>query len=276
MTDLNETGSIKTGFREADEIIGELLPSQLITVAARNGNGKTAFVLDVVCHAVLDENKKAAVFLPEVSEKEALLRMISSRTRINIHRLRSGALSDAEREAAADMEHRLTENKKLFFGDIPKQKPEIIRAKCRRLADEGRRPQLIAAKLPDPDVKLVTRTPAVVVSINYGRVVTEMKKLALEMECPLLMAADLPARPEQFKDPEGKRPHQDELDYHVSALSDVILLLYRPGFYQGIPRPVEESSWPEMAELIVARRSGSSVTLGYDRRYLTFRDAPEE
>ncbi|MBQ9358703.1 MAG: DnaB-like helicase C-terminal domain-containing protein [Abditibacteriota bacterium] len=274
MTDFNETGSIKTGFREADEVIGGLLPSQLITVAARSG--KTAFVLDVVCHAVLDENKNAAVFLPEVSEKEALLRMISSRTRINIHRLRAGALSDAEREAAADMENRLTENKKLFFGDSPKQKPEIIRPKCRRLADEGRRPQLIAARLPDPDVKLVHRSPIPIVSCNYERVITEMKKLALEMECPLLMAAALPARSELFEDPEGKRPQPDELDYHVSALSDVILLLHRPGFYRGIPRPAEESGGPEMAELIVARRSGSSVTLGYDSRYLTFRDAPEE
>jgi replicative DNA helicase len=245
-------------------------------VAARSGNCKTAFVLDVVCHAVLDENKTAALFIPEVSRKEALLRMISSRTRINIHRLRSGALSDAEREAAADMEHRLTENKKLFFGDIPKQKPEIIRAKCRRLAKEGRRPQLIAARLPDPDVKLICRTPAVCVSINYRRVVRDMKELAREMECPVLMAAALPARPDMFKDPEGKRPQPDELDYHVVAMSDVILLLHRPGFYQGIPRAAEESGGPEMAELIVARRSGSSVTLGYDRRYLTFRDAPEE
>ena len=96
-----------TGFAKFDEMTAGLQPSDLIIVAGRPSMGKTALALNMAQNAALNHKKVVAVFSLEMSKDSLVMRMLCSHGRISGHRLRKGALQQADwsrlAEAAGDL-----------------------------------------------------------------------------------------------------------------------------------------------------------------------------
>lgn len=57
----DNTSNMSTGFESVDRLTKGLQPGQLYIVGARPAMGKTAFVLNIIKHLILDEKKSSAV-----------------------------------------------------------------------------------------------------------------------------------------------------------------------------------------------------------------------
>lgn len=87
---------LPTGFTDLDRRTTGLHPGQLVIVAARPGMGKSALALNVTEYASKASGKTALVFSLEMSLRELGLRMVASGAGINVQRLVTGRVNDAE------------------------------------------------------------------------------------------------------------------------------------------------------------------------------------
>ena len=126
---------ISTGFIELDNMTSGLQDSDLVIVAGRPSMGKTAFAMNLVEHAVLNQKKPILVFSMEMPADSLIIRMLSSIGRIDQTRLRNGKL---EQEDWPKLSAAVTKLKDvpLYIDDTPALTPTAIRSRARRVARE--------------------------------------------------------------------------------------------------------------------------------------------
>ena len=126
---------ISTGFIELDNMTSGLQDSDLVIVAGRPSMGKTAFAMNLVEHAVLNQKKPILVFSMEMPADSLIIRMLSSIGRIDQTRLRNGKL---EQEDWPKLSAAVTKLKDvpLYIDDTPALTPTEIRSRARRVARE--------------------------------------------------------------------------------------------------------------------------------------------
>ena len=73
-----------------------LQPSDLIIVAARPGLGKTSFCLNIAAHAAIENRNPVGIFSLEMTKDQLMLRMLSSRAKVDYSKIRSGYIKDEE------------------------------------------------------------------------------------------------------------------------------------------------------------------------------------
>jgi replicative DNA helicase len=83
---------LETGFTVFDQMTDGLHPGEMVIVAARPSMGKTALAMNVVEHVALnlEEPKPVGVFSLEMSTQQLVQRMLCSRARVNMKKIRSG------------------------------------------------------------------------------------------------------------------------------------------------------------------------------------------
>lgn len=83
-----EAGSVglPTGLRDLDELLGGLVPGQVITIGARPGGGKTLLGMQIALNAA-QRGIPAFVLSLEMSRRELMLRLLSNVAKINSKRL---------------------------------------------------------------------------------------------------------------------------------------------------------------------------------------------
>src|SRR5574344_762860 len=69
---------LTTGFYDIDKLTSGLHPNELIIVAARPAMGKTAFALNLVANAAMNQDKAVALFNMEMPAEQLAMRMLSS------------------------------------------------------------------------------------------------------------------------------------------------------------------------------------------------------
>lgn len=74
---------LRTHYKELDEVTGGFKAHELIVLAARPGNGKTTYALNIATNVALRENKTVAIFTTEMSRREMLIKMICAEARID-------------------------------------------------------------------------------------------------------------------------------------------------------------------------------------------------
>ncbi|MBI5049167.1 MAG: replicative DNA helicase, partial [Deltaproteobacteria bacterium] len=129
----NITG-VPTGFDKFDELTSGLQPADLIIIAGRPSMGKTAFCLNIA-QSTADAGNPVAVFSLEMSKEQLAQRLLASKARVNLHRLRNGKLRDEDWSRlirAVDSLHEAP----LFIDDTPAQSVLEIKAKTRRLTKQ--------------------------------------------------------------------------------------------------------------------------------------------
>jgi len=270
---------LPTGYVELDDMLRGLQNGELVIIAARPSMGKTALALNLAEQIALgghagfrEDSARApiAVFSLEMSKSAVTQRLISARSGISSHNLRSGSGVDFKRVIRACSE---LERAPIFIDDTPSLTVMTLRARARRLA----RQHGIKCIMIDY-LQLLTSPAAARESrqVEVSTISRSIKALARELNVPIVCLAQLNRASEQR---EGNRPRMADLreSGSIEQDADVIVLLHREDYYhvQNPEWSMENPDKVGVAELIIAKqRNGPTgvVKLKWDASTTRFRN----
>lgn len=273
------TTGVPTGFEDLDDRTSGFQDSDLIIIAARPSMGKTALALNIAVNAALEKKDAVAIFSLEMSKEQLVQRMICSQARVDAHRLRRGALGDADWMRVTGGINSLWAAP-LFIDDSPDCSAMAMRTKCRRLRAEH------GLSLVVVDYLQLMRWHRNVENRNQeiSEISRSLKSLARELKVPVVALSQLSRQTERR---EGNRPMLSDLRESgaIEAEADVVLMIYRPDYYkarelrrEAREHPEEDLEIPdpadaEEAEIIIAKqRNGptGTVKLSFVPKYAAF------
>ncbi|MBD7912019.1 replicative DNA helicase [Clostridium cibarium] len=247
-----------TGFLEIDETISGLQKGDFIVIAARPSMGKTAFALNIGQYA----SKKASVliFSIEMTKKQLMERLLSSKCLIQFNNIKNGNLNDEEISKLVLSTNDL-ENRKVFIDDKTTNLLEM-KAKCRYLKiKEGLDIVIIDyLQLVEGMEKSYSREQEI------AKISRELKKLAKNLDVTVIVLSQLSRAAEQRND---HRPILSDLreSGSIEQDADIIMMLYRDEYYN------KNSKDKNIAEIIIGKnRNGEvrTVKLGWIGKYQRF------
>ena len=260
---------LATGFTVFDQMTDGLHPGEMIIVAARPSMGKTALAMNIVENVALnlEEPKPVGVFSLEMSTQQLVQRMLCSRARVNMKKIRAGMLARAEHGKLNDAAASLSESA-IFIDDTPGLTILELRAKARRLRDRHRIEMIAIDYLQL--CRSTSRRGQDNRQIEISEISAGIKALAKELEIPIIVLAQLNRQPEQRG---GGKPRMSDLRESGSLEqdADVVALLVRPEVYEEDDDARSDLSGK--AELIIAKqRNGpiGEIPLTFIKEYTRF------
>jgi replicative DNA helicase len=159
--------------------------------------------MDFARTASVRHNLASAIFSLEMSKVEIVMRLLSAESRVPLHVLRSGQLSDDDWTKLARRMGEISEAP-LFVDDTPNMTLMEIRAKARRLKQRHDLKLIVVDYLQlMTSPKRVESRQQEVAELSRG-----LKLLAKEVDCPVVAVSQLNRGPEQRTD---KRPQLSDL-----------------------------------------------------------------
>jgi replicative DNA helicase len=256
----NVTG-IASGFTDLDEMTAGFQPSNLVIVAARPSQGKTALMSDFALNAAMRQQVPVVIFSLEMSRLELVQRFLASEAKVDSQRLRKGTLQDQDWARLSSALGRLAEAP-IFIDDNAAITLMEMRAKCRRLkAKHGLGLVVIDYLQLMQSAKRSENRQQEVSDISRS-----LKIMAKELALPVLCASQLNRGVEYRAD---KRPMLADLRESgaIEMDSDVVMFIYRDELYNP------DSERRGEAEIILAKhRNGptGSVHLAFMNQYTKF------
>ena len=256
---------IASGFYDLDDMLGGFNQGEMTIIAARPSMGKTAFVLNLMEHAVMNRaehlQRDATVlfFSLEMGSLSIVQRMLCSRARVDAHRLRSGKIDPSSytdlTTAAGELQ-----GSRLLIDDTPGLSIMAIRSRARRTKQKGGLDMIVIDYLQLISAKAESRQQEISV------ISRSLKELARELEVPVIALSQLSRAVESRED---KRPQLSDLreSGSIEQDADVVMMLYRAEYYGQ----TEENKG--RAEVIVAKqRNGptGAVSLQFRGSILRF------
>ena len=254
---------VPTGYAELDDLLTGLHPGELVLVAGRPAMGKTSIGMNFVENAAIRAGKKAAVFSLEMPAEQLAMRMMCTEARVDMQRVRRGAIDDEEWGKLADALVSIGPAS-IYIDCTPGITVPEVRSKARRLQLEHGLDLIMIDYL-----SLMTATGK-----NGSRqeevsqISRTLKGLALELGVPVIALQQL------SRAPTGRANHRPLLsDIRESGAieqdADVVMFIHREDYYDP------ETPDKNIAELIIAKqRNGSlgTVKLGWKGEYTWFMD----
>jgi replicative DNA helicase len=87
---------IGTGFVDFDKMTTGLHEGEMIVIAARPSVGKTSLAMNIAEHVALEQKIPTGVFSLEMTADQLVLRMLCSRSRVNLRNIRDGFLAERD------------------------------------------------------------------------------------------------------------------------------------------------------------------------------------
>jgi replicative DNA helicase len=260
---------LATGFIELDRMTSGMHPAEMIVLAARPSMGKTALAMNITEHLSIEEGKPVGVMSLEMSTEQLVTRMICSRARVNLQKVRDGFLSERDFPAITAATSKLAEAK-IFIDDSGGLSILELRAKARRMVSQFHVELLVIdyLQLLHSASKRARDNRQVEVSeISNG-----IKSLTKELKIPILVLAQLNREPEKRG---GGKPRLSDLreSGSIEQDADCVLLLTRPELYEEDDEARAEKAGE--AELIIAKqRNGpvGDVPLTFLKEFTRFED----
>lgn len=214
---------IPSGFTLLDRITSGWQKSDLILIAARPGQGKTAMLLSVARTAAREV--PTAIFSLEMSSIQLGERLISADNEIENDKIRSGLLSGDEWTRIIHDPKKLS-SAKLYLDDTPSISLTELRSKCLRLKQEKDIGLIMIDYLQLMKGDKGGNREQEIGSISRG-----LKNLAKELDVPIIALSQLSRTVETRGD---KRPMLSDLRESGSLEmdADVVIFLYRPEYYK--------------------------------------------
>ncbi len=263
-----EVTGIPTGFYDLDAKTTGLHENELIIIAGRPGMGKSAIAINMATNMAINAKKTVALFNLEMGAVQINNRMISSVGQIDSIKLRTGRMDTTDWKKFNEAYSLLAETK-LFIDDTPGITVSEIRSKCRRLKNSP----------SGLDVIIIDYLQLISSSSKYqgnrvsevSEVSRDLKKLAMELEVPVIALAQLSRSVEARED---KRPIMSDLKESgsIEQDADIVMFLYCDDYYK-----YKSTERPNLSptELIISKhRSGSTgtVNLLFERTYTNFKN----
>jgi replicative DNA helicase len=234
---------VSTGYTELDKLLSGLQPSELLILAARPSQGKTALALNFAENIAIRAGQPVAFFSLEMSKESLLQRLVASVAQIDAHKFRSGHLSREDWRRMTEALGTIS-SAPLWIDDAGSTSVLEIGAKARRLKrDKG-----LAMVVVDY-LQLITgrgrfnNRQEEVSSISRG-----LKGLAKELQLPVLVLSQLTRAPER----EERGPQLSDLRESgaIEQDADVVMFIYRPHWAKMEASPEER----DQAEIQVAKQ----------------------
>ena len=249
--DLNspDVTGVATGFTDLDQKTSGLQAGDLIIVAGRPSMGKTAFSLNIAENIAL-EGGIVGVFSMEMGGTQLAMRMLGSIGRLDLHKLRTGKLNDAEFSKFATALERL-QGVKLHVDETPALTALELRARARRLHRLYGKLDLIVIdylQLMSGSSNAANENRATEIS----EISRSLKALAKELQCPVVALSQLNRSLESRTD---KRPMMSDLRESgaIEQDADVILFIYRDEVYNP------DSQDKGTAEIIIGKQRNGPI-----------------
>src|SRR5581483_8444537 len=172
---------VPTGFIDLDNLLSGMQDSNLIILAARPGQGKTAMVVNIAQHVAVVEKIPVGIFSLEMSEEELVDRLLVGQADVDAWRLKTSRLSEVDFAKLSQAMGELADAP-IFIDDTPGITVSEMRTKARRLQMEHGVKLLIIdyLQLADPGRRYDNR----VQEVSY--VSQALKNLARELKIPVL------------------------------------------------------------------------------------------
>lgn len=213
---------VRTGLHDLDNLLSGMGRSNLIILAARPGQGKTALVLNISQHVAVKEKLGVGVFSLEMSKEELVDRLLVSQSDVDAWKLKTGKLSEDDFSKLSNAMGELADAP-IFIDDTPGISLMEIRSKARRLQMEHNLGLIVVdyLQLVDPGRKVESRVQEV------SLISKSLKNLARELNVPVLSASQL-SRAVEHRD--EKKPQLSDLreSGSIEQDADVVMFIYRP------------------------------------------------
>ena len=242
---------VDTGFANLNELTSGFQKGDLIILAARPSVGKTALALTLARNAAVEAEVGVAVFSLEMSKMQLAQRLLSAETKVDLHRLRTGRLSDEDWMHLTRNIDRLAQAP-IYIDDTPGISVLEARAKARRLQREYGIGMVVIDYLQLMSGHLRTQSREQEISqISRG-----LKAMAKELDVPVLALSQLSRAVESRTD---RRPQLSDLRESGSLEqdADVVMFIYRPEMYD-LKSPDGESL-EGIAQIIVGKQRNGPV-----------------
>jgi replicative DNA helicase len=234
---------VSTGYMELDKLLSGLQPSELLILAARPSQGKTALALNLAENISIRAGMPVAFFSLEMSKESLLQRLVASVAQIDAHKFRSGHLSREDWRRMTEALGTIS-SAPLWIDDAGSTSVLEIGAKARRLKREKGLSLVVVDYL-----QLITgrgrfnNRQEEVSSISRG-----LKGLAKELQLPVLVLSQLTRAPER----EERGPQLSDLRESgaIEQDADVVMFIYRPHWSKMDASPEER----DQAEIQVAKQ----------------------
>jgi replicative DNA helicase len=256
---------VPAGFADLDSLTGGFQQSDLIIVAGRPSQGKTALALSIARNASVLHDIPIGIFSLEMSVQQLVMRLMCAEARVDAHKVRTGRLPEDEWKKLSTSVGRLYKAK-IFIDDTPGLGILELRAKARRLKVEHDVGLVIVDYLQlmqgpknsqsrEQEISAISRS---------------LKALAKELNLPVVALSQLNRAVETRGD---KRPALSDLRESgaIEQDADVVIFVHRPEMF-GI---TEQDGEPTegLAEIIIGKqRNGptDSVKLQFIKHYARF------
>ncbi len=241
----SEITGLPTGFMDLDRITSGLQASDLIILAARPSMGKTALALNIASYVAIRNESQGAVlmFSLEMSKEQLTMRMLTSESRIDSHKMRTGNLEQEDWDKLAKATDRLSVAP-MYINDTSNITPYEVATICKQLDKELEHGVSLIIldylQLMQGNRKTNSREQEI------AEISRALKGLAKDLNVPVIALSQLNRALENRSD---KRPQLSDLreSGSIEQDADIIFFIYRDEVYN------EDSEKKGIAEIIIAK-----------------------
>ncbi|MDR0952935.1 MAG: replicative DNA helicase, partial [Elusimicrobiota bacterium] len=274
--DKNPIKGVPTGFTEFDLKTGGLRKEDLIILAARPSQGKTAMALNIAYHAAVHGKMPVAFFSLEMGRHSIYQRMVCSAAMAELHLVNTGMFKKERWRDLAREIHKLGEAP-LYIDDTPALSITDIRVRARRLASDLKKQGKELGMIMIDYMQLIRGASKRVESRQQevSEISRMLKELARNLKIPVVALSQLNRKTED-KGRQDNRPQLSDLreSGSIEQDADVVALIHREGYYKR-----DDEALKRKATLIVAKqRNGPTgdIDLNWISEYTLFTNpAPE-
>lgn len=271
-----EVTGIPSGLSDLDRLTDGWQPTDLVILAARTSQGKTALMLNFARNAALDRNTGVAVFSLEMKDEPLMMRLICSESGLNLSDVRRGNLDSNEWRRYHEAKNKLR-NAPIYFDSTAALTPQDLRAKVRQLKAKKNIELIIVDYMQLMELPAKTFSNSDSREREISKISRSLKNLTLEIGIPIIALSQLSRAVEARHD---KRPQLSDLRESGSLEqdSDLVLFIYRPEIYgfDDWKYPFNDAAPTKgEAEIIVGKqRNGAigSVRVKFDPKCGDFSD----
>lgn len=262
---------VGTGFTDLDKMTSGFHPGEMIVIAARPSMGKTSLAMNIAEHVALDLRLAVGVFSLEMTSESLVLRMLCSRSRVNLRNVRDGFLAERDFPKLTGAAGKLA-NAPLFIDDTSGLSILQLRAKARRMHQQYDVKLFVIdyLQLLHSTARRAENRQQEIADISNG-----IKSLAKELSVPVIVLSQLNRELEREK---NRKPRLSDLRESgaIEQDADVVGLLYKPSSDEdenGAPQPEEDAVPVNL--LIAKQRNGPTgdVNLTFLKSYTRFESA---
>src|SRR5437870_13075531 len=126
---------IGTGFTDLDKMTSGFHAGEMIVIAARPSMGKTSLAMNIAEHVAIESRLAVGVFSLEMTSESLVLRMLCSRSRVNLRNVRDGFLAERDFPKLTGSAGKLA-GAPLFIDDLAGLSILQLRAKAPRMTQQ--------------------------------------------------------------------------------------------------------------------------------------------